>query len=72
MKINWPGWGRKTYRYPDGSYLALEWHRIGDEMYYWLYGVRNEIRRTVLEFRIPDNLWQGNEPSLYDESIADA
>lgn len=67
MKLNWPGHGRKVYDYPDRSVIALEWLHLDGETYYKLFGIRNDIRRIILEFRIPDNMWMDVEPKFYGD-----
>jgi hypothetical protein len=69
MRLTWKrnAWGRKAYDLPDGSLAYLEYHDLGAETYYLLFGYRNEIRRTILEFRIPDTLWQDTQPRLLEE-----
>jgi hypothetical protein len=75
MRLTWSrnAWGRKVYDFLDSrdrsgvSQLALEYHDLGAETYYLLFGVRNEIRRCILEFRVPDTMWQDRQPRLLEE-----
>lgn len=61
MKLTWQ-YGRLIYQFNRpimGYTAALEWHQFDGASWYKLFSVDDKgIRKTILEFRIPDQMWQ--------------